>query len=84
MVNQFPVTDDILQISNQTKFEKDDRINGFLTTFPIVWLSEFVEKLKIDGTFQPPVKAVFWNSLGQVKGVKQLGLIVFLPCKSFF
>ena len=83
MINELAITDDIFQISNQAYLEKHHRIYGFLTTFSIIGLSEFVEKLKIDSTFQPPVKAVFWNFIGQTKGVEQLGLIVFFTLQEF-
>ena len=67
-----------------SKFRQEhDRIDGFLTTFAIVLLGEFVQKLKINGFFQSSLKAVFGNSVGQVEGVKQLGLIVLFSLQEF-
>ena len=83
MVIELPVTDDILQVAHQADFEEHDRIDGFLTTFTIILFGEFIEKLKVNCSFQSSVKAVFWNSIGQVKGVEQLGLIVLFALQEF-
>ena len=83
MLDKLAITDNILQIAHKAYFVEDNGIDGFLATFAIIRFGEFIQKLKVDRTFQPSVKAVFGNSVGQVKGVEQLGLIVLFALQEF-
>ena len=83
VLDKLAITDNILQIAHKADLEEDNGIDGFLATFAIIRFGEFIQKLKVDGTFQPSVKAVFGNSVGQVKGVEQLGLIVLFALQEF-
>ena len=90
MVDQLSVTDNILQIAHQAYFEarlparqEHNRVNGFLTTSAIILFGEFIEKLKVDGAFKSSVKAVYGYSIGKMKGVEQLGLIVLFALQEF-
>jgi hypothetical protein len=83
MVNEMPVTNDILQITHKAYLKEYDGINGFLAAIAIVLFGEFIEKLKVYCAFQSSVEAVFWNTFGQIKGVEQLGLVVLFSLQEF-
>lgn len=42
MIDELPVTDDILEITYQANLEKHNRIDGFLTAFAIILFGEFI------------------------------------------
>jgi hypothetical protein len=48
VIDELAIANDIFKISYQAYLKEHHRINGFLTTFTIVPLSEFIEKLKIN------------------------------------
>jgi len=83
MLDQLSVVYDVLQVADQADLEEDHWINGFLTTFSIVLFGEFIQKLKINCSFQSSVKAAFGNPVSQIKGVEQLGLIVLFALQEF-
>ncbi len=61
MTNETPVANDILQIAYQAYLEEHNGIDGFPATFIIIRSGEFIQKLKVDGTFQPSVKSCPWE-----------------------
>ncbi len=65
VLHQLPVTDDILQIADQAKFEEHNGIDALLSGSAIERLGQFVQILQIQHTVELSVEVVLWHTFTQ-------------------